>query len=222
MAVREHPMRSTLFLSAALCAGLFFGCAHSAYGPTSDQRLENSLSEGASTEGADATAIKCADLKKKFDESRDADVPEGDRMHKMTDVFTNAKERSTKLDEAVSKNPDLLFGGNADVIKANLDECRSFYAEVRSDFDRFIRDVCDLPVIKDVASNKDVARLDLGVLRGAIVALDPDDKDVLIGKVETAEKKTGYTKAAAPTPATDKSGDKGDEPPPPKKGGKKK
>ncbi|MGC4113317.1 MAG: hypothetical protein QM765_01295 [Myxococcales bacterium] len=162
-------------------------------------------------------SIKCSDLKDKFMQSRDSEVPESERMQKMSEVFTAAKDRWQKLDEAVSKNPDLLYSSSADSIKASLDECRSFYAEVRSDFDRFVREVCDLPVIKDVSNSKDVARIDLGVLRNGIVALDPDDKDVLIGRVEVAEKKTGYTKAA---PAAKK-----EEPArstPPAKEGKKK
>lgn len=207
-------MRSTLFSLVALCAASLVGCAHEAYGPSADQRLESSLSEGASSEGADAASIKCSDLKDKFNQSRDSEVPEGERMQKMTEVFTASRDRWQKLDDAVSKNPDLLYSPSADAIKANLDECRSFFAEVRSDFDRFIRDVCDLAVIKDVSSSKDVARIDLGVLRSAIVALDPDDKDVLIGRVENAERKTGYK--AAPPP-------KKEEPKPaPEKGGKKK
>lgn len=185
-------MRTSLPHLVAVCAVCLLGCSHAAYGPSSDQRLETSLSESASKEGADVASLKCSDLKGKFDQSRDSEVPEGERMQKMTEVFAGAKDRWIKLDEAVSKNPDLLYGEAADTIKSNLDECRSFYAEVRSDFDRFIRDVCDLPVIKDVASAKDVARLDLAVLRGAIVSLDPDDKDILIGRVETAERKTGY------------------------------
>jgi len=187
-------MRSTLpfLVAVALCGIALVGCSHAAYGPSSDQRLESSLSEGISTEGADVANLKCSDLKDKFFQSRDSEVPEGERMQKRTDVFKGSKERWQKLDDAVSKNPDLLYSPSADSIKSNLDECRSFYAEVRSDFDRFIRDVCDLPVIKDVASSKDVARIDLGVLRSAIVALDPDDKDVLIGRVESAEKRTGY------------------------------
>ena len=208
-------MRSTLFIFVALCAATLLGCAHEAYGPSSDQRLESSLSEGASSEGSDVSSVKCSDLKDKFMQSRDSEVPEGERMQKMTEVFTASKDRWQKLDDAVSKNPDLLYSSSADSIKANLDECRSFFAEVRSDFDRFIRDVCDLPVIKDVASSKDVARIDLGVLRNAIVALDPDDKDVLIGRVESAEKRTGY-KANA-TPAAKK-----DDAPPARSNGRRK
>ncbi|HEY3448339.1 MAG TPA: hypothetical protein VGK67_18425 [Myxococcales bacterium] len=191
-------MRSTLLTLVALGGIALQGCSHAAYGPSSDQRLESSLSEGASSEGSDVSSVKCSDLKDKFMQSRDSEVPESERMQKMTEVFLASRDRWQKLDDAVSKNPDLLYSSNADSIKANLDECRSFFAEVRSDFDRFIRDVSDLPVIKDVASSKDVARIDLGVLRGAIVALDPDDKDQLIGRVEVAEKKTGYKGSSAP------------------------
>lgn len=179
-------------LHVSVCATLLVvGCAHPAYGPSSDARLEAATSSSTSSEGADVAGLKCGELKGKFAVSRDSEVPESERLTKMTEVFVAAKERSTKLDDAVAKNPDLLYSAEADVIKANLDECRTFFADVRSDFDRFIRDLCDLPVIKDVASSRDVARVELGVLRAAITALDSDDKDVLMNKVDAAERKTG-------------------------------
>jgi hypothetical protein len=180
-------MRSILTIAALLVAS----CAHPAYGPSSDQRLESSTGEAGSSEGSDAASTKCSDLKPKFDQARDSEKPESERMQVETDVYTNAKERAAKLEDAVNKNPDLLYSAAAEAIKGNLDECRSFYADVRSDFDRFIRDVCDLPVIKEVQGNKDVARIDLGILRSAIAALDPDDKDVLNNKVDAAERKVG-------------------------------
>ena len=182
-------------LVVSLCASLLaVGCAHPAYGPSSDARLEAATSSSTSSEGADVAGLKCSDLKGKFAVSRDSEVPEGERLTKMTEVFVAAKERSTKLDDAVARNPDLLYSADAQTIKANMDECRSFYADVRSDFDRFLRDLCDLPVIKDVASSRDVARVELGVLRTAITALDSDDKDVLMNKVDAAERKTGGAK----------------------------
>jgi hypothetical protein len=184
-------MRLTLAAALSACLALL-GCAHPAYGPSSDARLETATGEGASGEGgADAASLKCTDLKAKFDDARNTEKPESERMQGMNEVFTAAKERHTRLEEAVSKNPDLLYSSNADQIKQNRDECNSFFADVRSDFDRFIRDVTDLPVIKDVQAKEDVARIDLTVLRNAITSLDSDDKDVLLGKVDAAEKKVG-------------------------------
>ncbi|MBI5544379.1 MAG: hypothetical protein HY901_10845 [Deltaproteobacteria bacterium] len=184
-------------LVSALCACLLaVACAHPAYGPDSDQRLETAISERASSEGADVAGLKCSDLKPKLEDARNADQPESERLQTMTTVFTTAKERALKLDDAVTRNPDLLYGASGEAIKSNLEECRAFFADVRSDFDHFIRDVCDLPILKDVQTNRDVARLDLSILRDAITVLDPDDKDILIGRVENAERKTGSTKPA--------------------------
>jgi hypothetical protein len=186
-----HPMRLTAFVAVALS-----GCAHPAYGPSSDQRLESATSEKGSAEGAEVKDVRCNDLAQKLKDSRNEDKPEAERLQGLIDIFTNAKERFGKLDDAVAKNPDLVYSADGESIKANLDECRAFFADARSDLDRYIREVCDLPVIQELQGGKtvNVARIDFGLLRGAITTLDPDDKDVLMGKIDAAEKKVGSAK----------------------------
>lgn len=194
-------MRTPSFaaLLAALAAA---SCAHSAYGPSSDQRLEDATSSKMSTEGADVATIRCADLIPRAQESKSEEKPEADRLNIKAEVFTAARERHTKLDDAVTRNPDLIYSPNGDTIKANRDECQSFFADARSDLDRFVREVCEPLLIQDI-SGKTVARLDFSVIRNALEALGPEDKDVLLAKVEAAERKVG---AAKPAPKGKKGG----------------
>jgi len=168
------------------------GCAtHAAYGPSSDERLEAALSSGHSREGADVAGISCSELGRRLREAKSDDRPEGDRLQALMEIHRIAQERVNRLDAAVVRNPDLVYSADGDAIKNNLEGCRSFYADVRSDFDRYVREIVDLPVIQEVRGREtvNVARLDLGLLRKAINALDPDDRDVLLGRVDGAEKK---------------------------------
>lgn len=188
-----------ILLSPAVCACAALACAHPAYGPSGDVRLETAVSDGDNLDGAKATEFRCAELKPKYDEAKNPDRAEGERMQALMDVYVATKERSSQIEDAIARNPDLLYSRAAEVIKVNVDECRSFLADVRGDFDRFVRDVTDLPVIKEIQGNKDVARIDLAVVRDAIAALDPEDKDVLMKRVEAAEKKV---ESAKPAPAS--------------------
>lgn len=184
-------MRSILTSALALSlAGLLPGCATSgAYGPDSDTRLEMATTETASAEGSEAMEIKCDDIGGKL---RSADEkPEGERLKSITETYSEVKSRATKLEDAIARNPDLVFTSTGDQVKSNLDGCRSALADATSNLDRSIRDIAELPVIQEVQGNKTVAvpRLDFAIVRSALDVLNPDDKDQLLGKIDSAEKK---------------------------------
>ncbi len=183
---------------AALLAGLAAAsCAHSAYGPSSDQRLEEATSSKLSTDGADVAGVRCADLVARAQDGKGEEKPEADRLNIKTEVFTAARDRQTKLDDAIARNPDLIYSPNGDSIKANHDECTILFADARSDLDRFVRELCDPLLIQDIPTGKTVARIDFGIVRAAIEALAPDDKDVLLAKIDFAEKKIGSAKPSS-------------------------
>jgi hypothetical protein len=187
-------MRPTLKLPLLpACAALAACPAHSAYGPGGDERLESTLSESASTEGADAASLKCDELQKKLKAIRVEERGEKERLKILSEVFEGARTNMNKLDDAVAANPDLLYGTAGDQVKSNLEDCRSTFADVRSELDRSVRDIVDLPVIQELQGKSmvNVPRLDFAVLRSTITTLDPDDKDVLLSKVDAAEKKVG-------------------------------
>ncbi|MFN7131492.1 MAG: hypothetical protein ACK4N5_05375 [Myxococcales bacterium] len=189
-------MRSIFSSAVAFAAcGLLAGCAtHAAYGPDSDTRLEQATTEKASAEGAEASQIKCADIQPKL---RSADEkPEGERMKVLTEAFKEVKDRATRLEDAIARNPDLVFTETGDAVKSNLEECRAALADATSTLDRSVRDIAELPVIQEVQGNRTVPvpRMEFEIVREAIETLGPGDKDVLLAKIESAEKKVAAAK----------------------------
>src|SRR2546430_6649379 len=71
--------------------------------------------------------------------------------------------------------------------------CTAIVADTRNSFERFVREVIELPVLKEFHGGNEVpvARVDFGILRQALDSLNPDDKDSLLTRVDTAEQKVG-------------------------------
>jgi hypothetical protein len=68
--------------------------------------------------------------------------------------------------------------------------CVQQTADVRVEFERYVRDLVKTPVVDEVRGGNTVkvARLDFSTLRMAIETLSPDDKDQLLARVANAEK----------------------------------
>lgn len=191
-------MRSILSAAFALSlAGLLPGCATSgAYGPDADTRLEMATTEQASAEGSEAAQISCSDIPSTL---RSADEkPEGERLELITATFSDVKSRTNQLENAISRNPDLVFTETGDQVRANLEGCRSALADATSNLDRSIRDIVELPIIQEVHGNRTVAvpRMDFAIVRNALEVLGPEDKDTLLGRLEYAEKKVAAANEA--------------------------
>jgi uncharacterized protein YcaQ len=196
-------MRSTRLAPAMLLTALAGACATAggAYGPSSDQRLEEATAARPSTEGAEVSSVRCSDLPPRLKDAKNDDKPEAERLTTETELYTAAKDRFTKLDEAAMRNPDLLYAADGEAIKAAREECQSFYADARSELDRTVREICEMPVIQEVQGAKTVgvARMDFKLVRNAVEALSPDDKDALLGKLDAAERRVAPK--AAPSDA---------------------
>lgn len=187
--------------SALLCCLATVGCATgAAYGPSSDARLDSATSaRGESSETDKATLSMadkgCSDVAPKLQAARNDEKPEVDRLKMYSDLYADLKNRVSVLDEGLQKNPDLKYKEGAQKVQDALDQCNQTYADVKNEFERFLREICELPIVQEVrgGAKVNVPRLDFGAVRDAIDVLNPDDKDGLIAKVETAEKKVGIT-----------------------------
>jgi hypothetical protein len=183
-------------LAAAL---LFTSCVKEV---SSEERLERELNKvdaKKTSTAADLLKLKCDDINSDLAKARDDSAPEEKRIAAYMDLFDRAKSRSSKFDEAISRNPDLAYQeGSQEVISAR-DGCVQSAAEVRLDFEGLVREIVSLPVVDDYKDGKSVkaARLSFDALRGAIEKLDLDDKDQLISKLANAER-TVELKAAKP------------------------
>lgn len=184
-------IRSLVVLTAALALA---SCNKARiYGPPGEERLEAAVSEGNNSEGGEVGKIRCVELQQKLKECKLDDRNEEDRVEAMTSLFLEAQKRFEQIEAATARNPDLLYGTQAEAVKTGYDECRAALADTRSDLDRYVREVCEQPLLQDMHGNKNVARLDFSSVRAAIEALQPDDKDALFGKLDAAEKKAGAT-----------------------------
>lgn len=195
-------MRHSLFRAAPLAALALAACpAHTAFGPGSDERLESSVNEKASREGGgDVAGVSCTDLLEKFRDSRSEDKPETERLKVLVEVYAASRDRREKLDSAIDRNPDLIYTTDGESTKSAQEGCRAAFADIRSDLDRYLREVVDMPIIQELQGREmvNVARLDFGLVRNAIATLDPDDKEAMLARVEAAERKVGGPKRPAP------------------------
>jgi hypothetical protein len=175
-------------VAGALCAA---GCAHPAYGPSGDSRLEKAVDDGRSKDSVkdvsaeSLTKQKCTGYREKLLRAKSDDVPEVDRLAQFESLYKDIKAKNDYLDQALASNPDLQFAGDTQIPKIR-DECVDALAEVKQSYYALVADISDLLVVKDVHGNP-APRLDFKRFREAINVLDPDDRDQLLARVDVAE-----------------------------------
>jgi hypothetical protein len=107
------------------------------------------------------------------------------------DLYASLHKKVTTLEEGMSREPDIRYqDGTRSVVDAHA-TCVQQQADVRLELETFVRELVQVPIVEEVkgGSTVPVARLDFNTLRLAIEALAPDDKDALLVKVASAEKK---------------------------------
>lgn len=159
---------------------------------SSDERLERETkrSEFSAESAGDLLKLKCDDITSALSKARDDTQPEERRLSTYTELFDKVKERNTRFEESLSRNPDLAYQeGSAEVIAAR-DGCIQAAADVRLDFEGLVREIINLPVVDEYRDNKPVkaARINFDVLRDSIEKLGLDDKDALFTRLANAEK----------------------------------
>jgi hypothetical protein len=161
---------------------------------SSDERLERATQKNevkGSDTAADLAKIKCDDTNNELNKARNDSRPETDRVVSYKELFDSLKVRVARFDEAMSRNPDLQFQeGSQEIVNAK-ETCVQNMADVKVEFETYVRELVNVPTVQEIkgGSTVVVARLDFGVLREAIEALNPDDRDSLLNKVSNAEKK---------------------------------
>ncbi|MBI3182300.1 MAG: hypothetical protein HYZ28_09170 [Myxococcales bacterium] len=161
---------------------------------SSDERLERETSTGPVGKALDAEAlakVSCADVQRELAMARSDSKPEADRVLAYVALFQSLKDRTQTFEGAMARNPDLAYQDGSQALVAAKDVCVQQTADVRVEFERYVRELVDVPTVQEIkgGSMVTVARLDFDTLRQAIEALSPDDKDHLMGRVAAAEKK---------------------------------
>ena len=161
---------------------------------SSDERLERATTKTDVNEALGATELR----KIKFDETADAlakarneNKPETERVSDYTELYESLKSRSAKFEEAMTRNPDLAYQEGSQELVSAKEQCIQQQAEIRLEFERYVRELVDVPTVQEIKGGATVvvARLDFGTLKQAIEALNPDDRESLLTRVSTAERK---------------------------------
>ena len=161
---------------------------------SSDERLDRETSSGALEKAAgadDIRKINCKDVEQDLTKARNENRPENERVQHYTELYESLKKKSSAVDEAMTRNPDLAYQEGSQQFVEIKELCVQTTADVRVEFERYVRELVDVPTVQEIkgGSTVTVARLDYQVLRDAIEALSPDDKEQLLSRVANAEKK---------------------------------
>lgn len=167
---------------------------------SSDERLDRetkNLSVGETPEASDLAKLSCDNITEDLVRARNVNRPETDRLVDYINLYETLHKRTTTFEEAMVRNPDLAYRDGSQQIVAAKETCIQQTADVRVEFETYMRELVDVPTVQEIKGGNTVtiARLDFKTLRQAIEALAPDDKEQLIVRVDTAEKKVTPSKA---------------------------
>jgi hypothetical protein len=184
--MRRLPAAATVFfLSITGCAGKEI---------TSDERLDRetgNLAVKESPKAGELEKLNCANTAEELNKARNVNRPETERLSDYIVLYDTLRKRIQTFDEAMSRNPDLQYREGAAGIVNAREVCIQQTADVRGEFETYIRELVDVPTVQEIKGGNTVtiARLDFNTLRQAIETLNPDDKDSLLNRVGNAEKK---------------------------------
>ncbi len=160
---------------------------------SAEERLENAspapLKAGHTKE--QLAKLSCVDAPAALVKAREVNRPETERVQSYMDLYESLRKRTDAFEDALRRNPDLAYqDGSVQIVEAK-DLCIQQTADVRLEFERYVRELVEVPTVQEVKGGNSVtiARLDFATLRDAIDLLGPDDKDQLLNRVASAEKK---------------------------------
>lgn len=193
--MRLSAVATVLLLSSA-------GCVKEI---SSEERLDRdtqNLSVKNTPDAAALAKVTCDDTVDVLNQARNVNRPETDRVQSYIDLYSSLVKRNATFDEAMARNPDLHYTEGSQQLVAARENCIQQTADVKVEFDTYVRELVDVPTVQEVkgGATVTVARLDFNTLRQAIETLNPEDKEQLLMKVGNAEKRVATT--AAEEPAT--------------------
>lgn len=190
----RNPRALPWILRAALGALLVvgpFGCAHEL---SSEERLDRETTRVPLDETAGAVELEkidCQDTAALLGKARNVNRPETERVQDYIQLYKDLRKKTATFEEAMARNPDLQYQEGSQKYADARDVCVQQTADVKVEFERYVRELVELPTVQELKGGNTVtvARLDFNTLRDAIETLDPDDKEQLLSRVGSAEKK---------------------------------
>lgn len=161
---------------------------------SSDERLDRetrNLGVSETPEASELAKLSCENITEDLARARNVNRPETDRLVDYINLYETLRKRTATFEEAMVRNPDLSYREGSQQLVAAKDTCIQQTADVRVEFETYTRELVDVPTVQEIKGGNTVtiARLDFNTLRQAIEALNPDDKEQLVMRVDTAEKK---------------------------------
>ncbi|ATB48095.1 hypothetical protein [Corallococcus macrosporus] len=200
-------MPRRLFAPTAAAALLLLSATGCVKEISSDERLDRetqNLSAKDTPGAAELEKISCDDANEALTKARNVNRPETDRLVDYIELYSSLRKRTATFEEAMNRNPDLSYREGTQHLVAAKDHCIQQTADVRVEFETYMRELVDVPTVQEIKGGNTVtiARLDFNTLRQAIETLEPDDKEVLLNRVNAAEKRVAPPAANEATPAS--------------------
>jgi hypothetical protein len=176
---------------------------------SSEERLERET-QLASVENlpdaAELAKLNCDDTGETLAGSRNVNRPETERVMSYIELYTSLVRRNVTFETAMNRNPDLHYTAGSEQRVAARESCIQQTADVRVEFETYVRELVDVPTVEEIKGGHTVtvARLDFNTLRQAIETLELDDKELLLSRVASAEKRVAAAKegeASSPGPS---------------------
>ena len=182
---RLSAAATVLFLSVTGCAAKEI---------TSDERLDRETTHLAvkdAPKAGDLEKITCENTSEELAKARNVNKPETERLQDYITLYETLRQHTQTFEEAMTRNPDLQYREGAVNIVNAKETCIQQTADVRVEFETYMRELVDVPTVQEIKGGNAVtiARLDFNTLRAAIETLAPDDKDSLLNRASNAEKK---------------------------------
>ncbi|MFN0061740.1 MAG: hypothetical protein ACKVPX_04395 [Myxococcaceae bacterium] len=190
--MRIHPL--ALGLSVLAVAA----CAHEI---SSEERLDRATKDIQATKPVpppdQLMQINCRDSDGALARARNVDRPETERVQAYIELFRELRSKSVLLEDALNREPDLTYRAGGDKLGLSRDTCVRQAADTKVEFESYIRELVNVPTVQEVKNGNTftIPRLDFGVLRSAIEALSPEDRDTMLDRVAAVEKRLGQSPA---------------------------
>lgn len=160
----------------------------------SEERLDRATADIQMTPGItpeELAKINCDDAGAELATARDVNRPETERVRSYMKLYDSLQKRTKTFEDAFARNPDLSYDPTSAHFTAARDTCVQQTADVRLEFETYTRELVDVPTVQEIKGGNSitVARLDFDTLREAIELIAPDDKDALLNKIASAEKR---------------------------------
>ena len=161
---------------------------------SSEERLERETRTVPLEEArgaAELEKINCQEADELLARARNVNRPETERVSDYIELYKDLHNKTQTFEQVMARNPDLEYREGSQRFSAARDVCVQQTADTRVEFDRYVRELVDLPTVQELKGGNTltVARLDFDTLREAIETLSPEDKETLLSRVASAEKR---------------------------------